>query len=210
MKTKSHLNLVIYAFLSLFIIHPLSAQEATNQDRQCRIGHFTVSIPQGWNSFSASDKAGARQEFSTDLSPGLKQYEKTGAPTPRMGDFEIYQKPTDGQLIGWTLVIPDQKDFLKVILKREDVQFEKGKSLSGGSVKGGSCRLVKVGTVDVVRVDVEMANGGKTTNLHFWSPKTPGVITTLMIGVRPNKSAQTEKDFEKIISSLAVSEEIKK
>jgi len=127
-----------------------------------------------------------------------------------MGNFEIYQKPTDGQLIGWTLVIPDQKDFLKVILKREDVQFEKGKSLSGGGIKGGSCKLVKVGSFDVVRVDVKMANGGKTTNLHFWSPKNPGIISTLMIGLRQNKSPETEKEYRSIIASLVVSEDIRK
>jgi hypothetical protein len=210
MKAKSPLTLAIFGCLCLFVIHTVSAQESPNQDRQRTIGHFTVSIPQGWNSFSDSDKAEARREFSSDLAPSLKQYEKRGAPQAHMDEFAIYQKPTDGQLIGWTLVIPDQTDFLTKILKREDIQFEKGKSLSGGRVKGGSCRLEKVGTVDVVRVDVEMANGGKTTNLHFWSPKTPGIVTTLMIGVRPNKSDQTEKDYEKILSSLAVSEEIKK
>lgn len=210
MRIMTHVAVVLSVCLSVLIHHTSFAQESTGQAKQCTIGHFTVSVPQGWNSFSNIDKAEARREYSTDLDPGLKQYEKLGAPTPRMGEFEIYQKPPGGQLIGWTLVIPDQTDFLKEILKREDVQFAKSKSLSGGRVKAGSCRLVKVGTVDVVRVDVEMANGGRTTNLHFWSPQTPGVITTLMIGIRPNTSEQTEKDYEKIISSLAVSEEIRK
>jgi len=210
MKTRPYIALVLCALLSFLIHQTIAAQEPRDKGRQCRIGHFTVSIPHGWDSFSDSDKAIARREFSTDLAPGLKQYKKVGGPTPRMGEFEIYQKPTDAQLIGWTLVIPDQASFLKEILKREDVQFEKRKSLSGGRLKGGSCRLVKVSGFDVVRVDVEMANGGKSTNLHFWSPKSPGVISTLMVGVRPHKSAQTEKEFESIIFSLVVNEDIKK
>ena len=126
-----------------------------------------------------------------------------------MGEFEIYQKPPEGQLIGWTLIVPDQADFLKEILKRENVEFEGRKNLGGGQVTGGFCKLVKVGSSDVVRVDVEMANGGKSTNLHFWSPKRPGLITTLMFGLRPNCSHQTKKDYETIISSLKIDEKPK-
>jgi hypothetical protein len=192
--TRLHYAIVLIALLLSSTPYFAFAQDSAGEPRQCRIGHFTVSIPNAWLSLSDSDKAGARREFASDLSPGLKPYEKPGSPMPCMGEFEIYQKPSDAQLIGWTLLIPNQTDFLKEILKREDVQFEKGKSMSGGRVKGGSCRLVKVGNFDVVRVDVEMANGGKSTNLHFWSPKTPGVVSTLMIGVRPNKfSANRER-----------------
>ncbi|MFH2057579.1 MAG: hypothetical protein ABIJ59_01605 [Pseudomonadota bacterium] len=210
MKTGPCIAVVVCVLLSFLINQATTAQELHDKSSQFRVGHFMVSIPHGWGSFSDSDKALARRGFSTDLAPGLKQYEKVGESAPHMGEFEIYQKPTDGQLIGWTLVIPDQADFLKEILKREDVQFEKGKSLSGGRIKGGSCRLFKVSGFDVVRVDVEMANGGKSTNLHFWSPKNPGIISTLMIGVRPHKSEQTEKEFERIISSIAVDDVIKK
>jgi hypothetical protein len=179
------------------------------ESKECVIGHFTLTMPDGWNSFSGGDKASARAEFASDLAPGLKQYNRAGQPAPRMGAFEIFQKPTDGQLIGWTLLVPVQTDFLKQILKREDVEFQKHKNLAGGQVKSGSCRLFKVGKIDVVRVDVEMANGGKTTNLHFWSPKSPGIISTLMLGLRPHKSTQTEREFESIIASLVVAEDIK-
>ncbi|MBU4319353.1 MAG: hypothetical protein KKF30_19000 [Proteobacteria bacterium] len=208
MKDRTFFAIILATLLFSPISLTVFAQDPSEQSRPCRIGHFTAFIPLGWNSFSDSDKAGAKREFATDLAPGLRQYEKAGATTPHMGEFEIFQKPTDAQLIGWTLVIPDQTDFLKEILRREDVQFEKGKNLSGGRITGGSCRLVKIGGFDVVRVDVEMANGGKSTNLHFWSPKTPGVMSTLMIGLRPHKSDQTEKDYESIISTLIVSEDI--
>ena len=206
MRIGPHLTLAFFALSSLCIQNVSYAQAPRDQGRQCTIGHFSVSIPQGWNSFSDTDKAGARREFSTDLAPGLKQYQRAGDATPRMGEFEIYQKPPYGQLIGWTLVIPDQTDFLKEILKKEDVEFQKRKNLAGGQVRSGFCRLVKVGGNDVVRVDVEMANGGKSTNLIFWSPKRPGLITTLMLGMRPNYSDQTRKDYETIISSLRIDE----
>ena len=141
---------------------PANAQSTPAKNgTKCVIGHFTVTVPDGWNSFSSSDKAAARSEFASDLSPGLRQYEKAGQPAPRMGDFIIFQKQPEGQLIGWTLLVPDQTDFLKEILKREDVQFERGKSLSGGRITAGSCKLVKLGGVDVVRMDVQMANGEK-------------------------------------------------
>ena len=203
------LTLKLVCPLSFLLHHTITAQETSFIGNQVRVGHFLVTVPPGWNSFSDSDKAGVRRDFSTDLAPGLKQYVKAGEVRPHMGEFEILQKPPAGQLIGWTLVIPDQVEFLKEILKQEDVQFEKGKSLSGGRVTGGSCRLVNLNGFDVVRVDVEMANGGKSTNLQFWSPKDPGVVSTLMIGLRLNSSAQTEKEFEDIISSLAVTDKLK-
>jgi hypothetical protein len=212
MKTARRSVILIAILLAGVALQGLAnAQSAPVKDgTKCVVGHFTASLPDGWNSFSSADKAAARREFASDLAPGLRQYEKSGQPSPKMGDFVIFQKPPEGQLIGWTLVVPDQTDFLKEILKREDVQFERGKSLSGGRITAGSCKLVKLGGVDVVRVDVEMANGGKSTNLHFWSPKSPGVITTLMIGLRPGKSAQTEKEFDKMIASLEVREDISK
>lgn len=204
----------LYGFLavmmSLVFWGTIFADEPSTKGTRFVIGHFSFSVPKGWNSFSDADKAATRTEFTSDLAPGLSQYNKTGEPTPRMGDFEIFQKPTDGQLIGWTLILPKQTDFLKEILKKEDVQFQKRKNLAGDQIKSGSSRLFKAGGIDVVRVDVEMANGGKSTNLQFWSSKSPRVITTLMIGIRPHKSTQTEKEFESIISSLVVSEEIKK
>lgn len=185
-----------------------NVQEGNILGNQVRIGHFIVKIPSGWNALSGNYKADAKKEFSADLAPGLKQYEKVDGPKPKMGEFEIFQKPKDGQLIGWTLVIPDQTDFLKEILKREDLQFEKRKSLSGGSIKGGSCKLVNQNGFNIVRVDVEMENGGKSTNLHFWSPENPGIITTLMAGVRSNTSSQTDREFESIISSIVVTDKL--
>ena len=208
MRTSSFVFAVSFVVLSILLHYTITAQQSNVLGSQLRIGHFLVTVPQGWNTFSDSDKAGARKEFSIDLSPGLKQYEKAGDVKPHMGEFEILQKPQAGQLIGWALVIPDQVEFLKEIFKRENVQFEKSKSLSGGRVIGGSCRLVNLNGFDVVRIDVEMANGGKSTNLHFWSPKTSGIVSTLMIGLRPNSSTQTEKEFEGIISSLLVTDNL--
>ncbi len=173
-----------------------------------KIGHFVVRFPPGWNFCSFSEKAASRREFSAYLAPGLKQYGKVNGLTPHMEEFEIYQKPPSGQLIGWTLVIPDQVNFLRKILKRENVQFEKRKSLSGGGIKGGTCRLVKIGNFDVVRVDVEMVNGGKSTNLQFWSPKNPGVVSVLMVGLKQHASSQTEKEYESIISTLVVKDDL--
>jgi uncharacterized protein (TIGR02145 family) len=172
------------------------------------IGHFSFSVPKGWNPLSAADKTAARNEFASDLAPGLGQYIKAGEPPPGMGEFEILQKPTDGQLIGWTLIVPEQTDFMEEIFKKENVEFQKRKNLAGGQIKSGSCRLFKVNGIDVVRVDVEMSGGGQSTNMHFWSPKSPRVITTLMLGMGPHKSVQTEKEFEDIISSLMVREEM--
>ncbi len=194
--------------LSILLHNTIAAQEKGSLGKQVRVGHFLVTVPPGWNSFSDSEKAGARREFSTDLAPGLKQYVKAGEIKPHMRDFEILQKPPTGQLIGWTLIIPDQTEFLKEILKRENVQFEKGKSLSGGRIKGGSCRLVNLNGFDVVRVDVEMANGGKSTNLQFWSPKNPGVVSVIMVGLKQHASSQTEKEYESIISTLVVKDDL--
>jgi hypothetical protein len=204
--TKRYVELSILFICSFVLSRDIYSQPKPPESTRCVIGNFTVSIPKGWNSFSNQDKASARIEFASDLEPGLVQYRKDGKPDPKMGDFEIFQKPADGQLIGWTLLIPDQTDFLKEILKKENIEFEKKKSLSGGQVKSGSCRLVKIGGIEVVRVDVIMANGAIATNFHFWSPKSPGVISTIMIGTRPNKSAQTEKEYQGIIESLFVKE----
>jgi hypothetical protein len=210
MKAARSSGIVLTAIIVCLIPRPASAGEPRGQGRSFSIGHFTVSVPEGWNSLPNDDKDKVRRDFSANIAPGLRQYERAGGPTPRMGEFEILQKPTDAQLLAWTLVIPDQHDFLGEILKRESVQFDSRKSWSGGRLKGGLCRLVRVGGVDVVRVDVEMANGGKTTNLHYWSSTNPGIISTLMIGVRPNRTPQTDREFESMISSLVVNEEIKK
>ena len=208
-KLKRNLIKAILLILSFVLSNDMFSQTQQVSKSKCVIGHFSVSVPKDWKAFSNADKDGARSGFAADLEPGLAQYVRAGKPKPRMGDFEIFQKPTDGQLIGWTLLIPDQADFLKEILKKENGDFENQKSLSGGQIQSGSCRLVNISGKDVVRVDIEMANGGKSTNLHFWSPKNPGVISTLMLGLRPNKSSQSEKDFESIIKSLVVNENIK-
>jgi hypothetical protein len=205
-RIKRNLELSFLFICCVVFSNDSYSQTKPLENSRCVIGNFTVSVPNGWNSFSNQDKASARSEFASDLEPGLVQYSKAGKPDPKMGDFEIFQKPTDGQLIGWTLLIPDQTDFLKEILKKENIEFEKKKNLSGGQVISGSCRLVKIGGIEVVRVDVIMANGAIATNFHFWSPKNPGVISTLMIGTRPNKSAQTEKEYQGIIESLIVKE----
>jgi len=205
-RTKRYLELSFLLICSIVLSNYIYSQTEPLENFRCVIGNFSVSVPKGWNSFSNQDKATARSGFASDLAPGLVQYSRVGKPDPQMGDFEIFQKPNDGQLIGWTLLIPDQTDFLKEILKKENIGFEKKKNLSGGQVKSGACRLVKIGEIEVVRVDVIMANGGIAANFHFWSPKSPGVISTLMIGTRPNMSAQTEKEFQDIIESLIVNE----
>jgi hypothetical protein len=203
-KWKSVLSLL---FISCFFLsNGIYSQTKQLVTSKCVIGHFTFFVPNGWNSFSSVDKASARNGFASDLEPGLGQYSEPGKPAPKMGDFEIFQKPTDGQLIGWTLIVPNQTDFLKEILKKEEIQLEQRKS----QIKSGTCRLVKIIGINIVRVDVAMANGAITTNLHFWSPKSPGIISTLMIGLRPDKSAQTEKDYQNIIESLIVNEVITK
>ena len=207
MKNLTVLSMLLVA--AGLVGRPVSAQEPDGQSRPFRIGHFIVSVPQSWTPLSDADKTGARAEFASDLAPGMTQYERAGDPAPRLGQFEIFQKPTDAQLLGWTIVIPEQTDFLKEILKREDVQFEKGKSLSGGRIKGGSCSLIKVSGLEVVRIDVEMANGAKSTNLHFWSPKHPGIISTLMFGIRPQAIAPTAREYEAMLATLTVSEEVK-
>ena len=207
---KKLYGLILVVTMVLVFSGTIFAEGPSTGGERFVMGHFSFSVPRGWNSFSDADKDAARSEFASDLAPGLKQYNKAGEPAPRMGDFEIFQKPTDGQLIGWTLLVPAQADFLNEMLKRENVEFQKQKNLAGGQIKSGTCRLFNVNGVDVVRVDVEMSNGGRSTNIHFWSPKSPGVISTLMLGIRPNKSAQTEKEFEDIILSIRVTEEINK
>ena len=206
--TKLTCVLVSVLFMLLVIPSNLFADKGPIGSKRFTIGHFSVSVPEDWDSLSNADKAAARKEFASDLGPGLRQYNRSGQPPPKMSDFEIFQKPTDGQLIAWTLLVPEQTDFLKEILKKEKRDFQKQKNLAGGQIKSGLCRMVKVDSIDVVRVDIEMANGGKSTNVHFWSPRDPGIITTLMIGIRPNSSKQTAKEFDSIISSLVVSEEI--
>jgi len=205
-RNKTTIALVSLTLLCATLPNADCADTASPDPTRCVIGHFTLPVPKGWNAFSASDKVGARSEFASEMAPGLTQYKKAGAPPPRMGQFEIFQKPPDGQIIAWTLLVPDQTDFLKEILKKEDTEFQKRKNLAGQRLKGGFCRLVKIGTNDVVRVDVEMADGGKSTNLEFWSPKHPGLITTLMVGVRANRSEQTQKDYDTILASLRVDE----
>jgi hypothetical protein len=191
----------------LFMNGPSSAWA---QGSTRRVGHFEVSVPSSWKPLSAADTASIRREFEGDLGPGLKQYYKTGEPEPRMGEFAIFQKPSDAQMIGWTLIVPPQIDFLKEILRREAVEFEKRKNLAGAQLKGGTCRLVRVGDVDVVRVDVAMANGGTSTNLHYWSPKNPTVVSILMLGIRPHASTETENELNSIIAALTIKEDLQR
>ena len=210
MSLQNKVVVLLSIVLCLIGAADLCAQEPSPESRSCVIGHFSLSAPEAWKPLTGSDKAATRSEFASSIAPGLGQYNRAGAPEPRMDQFEILQKPTDAQLIGWTLIVPDQIDFLKEIFKKEDTQLENQKNMAGGRIKAGSCRWVKIGGLDVVRVDVEMADGGKSTNLHFWSSKNPGIITTLMLGVGAGRSAETEKEFDSILSSIAVSDEIKK
>ena len=202
-------KVVSLVLLSLLFPRALFAEQRVINNNPIVIGHFSFSVPSDWIPFSAADNATTRRSFSSSLAPGFIQYTKIGEPEPRMEGFEIFQKPNEGQIIGWTLILPKQKDFLKKTLNKENIQFQKQKNMAGGQIKSGSSRLYKVNGIDIVRVDVEMVNGGKSTNLQFWSSKNPRVITTLMIGLRPHKSVQSEKEFESILLSLVVSKEIK-
>jgi len=147
------------------------------------VGHFTFKIPIGWNQMSGSDKTNTRAEFESDLKPGLRQYTQQGEPDAHMDEFEIFQKPFEGQLLVWTLKVPTQENFIQKIYMTETKTLESRQA----NLKSGECRLVTIGEIEVVRVDVAMRNGGTTTNLQFWSPENPDLITTLMIGLRPNQ-----------------------
>lgn len=171
---------------------------------EVRIGHFALPVPESWKAFSESDRAGARNQFASDLAPGLGQYAKTGAPPPKMGDFIIFQKQPSGQLIGWTLQIPEQSDFMKTMFEKEQVNFTARKNLAGDQIKAGQCRMFKIKDIDVVRVDVEMSDGGKSTNIQYWSPERPGLITVLMVGARAGSTAETQRQFDAIISSIVI------
>lgn len=202
MKSLKLLVLItFYATGLLFFSGSIKAQNVPVNSMKVEIGHFTLFVPEGWNVFSKDDRIKARKEFELDLEPGLKQYEVDGKPKPRMGDFRVFQKQPFGQLIGWTLIVPDNTNLLQKIFKKEN-QFRQRKD----QIKSGSCRLVKIDGIDVVRVDVEMTNGDLMTNLHFYSPKSPGIISSLMFGLRSGKSVQAEKEFESIIGSIKIKE----
>lgn len=208
MKQKLLTSFTLIASIACILHTP----QARGEDAKpgLTIGHFTMTLPDDWKSFSEADRIRTRdQQFASQLAPGLRQYVKEGAPTPKLGDFlgdfVIFQKQPVGQAIGWTLKIPNQKDdFMKTLLKKEQTDFTAQKNLAGGRIKGGQARLFRINNAEVVRVDVEMAEGGKSTNIQFWSPERPDLITVLMLGTRGKSSQETEQQVNAIISSIVI------
>lgn len=205
-----HYFLALFALLAVLQSPLLSNARGEDVRPGVTVGHFTITLPDDWKAFPETDRIRVRdQQFASQLAPGLRQYVKEGAPTPKLGDFLgdfiIFQKQPVAQAIGWTLKIPNQKeDFMKTLLKKEETDFTEQKNLAGGRIKGGQARLLRINNAEVVRVDVEMADGGKSTNIQYWAPERPGLITVLMLGTRGSSSPETEQQVGTIISSIVI------
>jgi uncharacterized protein (TIGR02145 family) len=192
------IKIYFLGMLLLSVSSSASAQQEQNHMINQSVGLMEFKLPDSWKPLEGSALGEAKSEFSSGMT--LSQYDRDGEPNSRLDEFQIFQKPADGQVVGWTITIPEQKDFLKKIYDDE----LKGLDLRKAQIKSGECQLVQIGKSDVVRTDVVLGNSARTTNLHFWSPEQPGLVTVLMVGIRPSHSEQTAKEFDDILSSVKI------
>lgn len=207
--------LAVFAFLLVAYVGkthawPLAAEislredleETGHQGERKAVGAFKFVAPSGWTELTGSERFKARFDFQRGMEDGLKEYNRPGEPAARIDSFAIFQKTGQAQLIVWTLQLPDQRNFLRTIRTKEQAKLDS--QTRRGGLRAGSCRLVDLGDRQAVRVDVEMPNGAKSTNLHFWSSREPGLVTTMMIGVRHAGDAETAEQAEEVLSSVSL------
>ena len=181
------------------------AEKPTQQvDPRQKVGGLAFRVPIGWKALEGADRDGARREFDAQVNQGqgLREYVRADSQIPHLDQFYICQKePHEGQIIAWTLELPPQSEFLAKIRETE----EKGVTLRQAELTSGLCRVVQVDGTDIVRVDVNMRNGAKATNLHFWSPEKPSQVTIVMVGTSPDAQPATIREAEDILASVSLS-----
>ncbi len=160
------------------------------------VGAFRFILPSNWTALSKADLRDARREMEGLIKPSY-------AGPATLESFEYFLLPDNsGMFLAWTIRIPEQKDFLATIQKREAANVETYRRQ--GQIKGGRCEVIKVSGSDVVRVEVDRVNGAKSINFHHWSSEAPGIISVLQLGLRPTRSAKVESDARAMFDSLAV------
>jgi len=172
-------------------------------DTRQKIGGLAFRAPDGWKALEGADRDGTRQEFAAQVNQGqgLKEFVRPGYPAPHLDQFYICQKPPhDGQIIAWTLELPPQSDFLTKIRETE----EKGVKLREAELTSGLCRVVQIDGEDVIRVDVNMRNGARATNFHYWSKDNPTQVTIVMVGTAPDAQSDTVRQAESVAASMSL------
>ncbi len=171
------------------------------------VGVFTFDVPSGWEAVSGSDRQAAKREVEAGVTEMVRRFESAGQ--PRQGDhgieaFEAIRMPNRvGWLIAYTVRIPPQTDYLTIMEKDQE------QKLAWGREQGIVARVIErgrvsIGSVQVLKVDIEMRQGARSIGIYHWSPKEPGLVGTISVVVNPGGSDDIEKELQAILESLRI------
>ncbi len=120
--------------------------------------------------------------------------------------FKAIRLPeSSGWLLVYTMMIPPQSNYLKTI------ENEQEQKLSWGKEQGIVTRVIehgrsKVGSADVIKVDIEMRQGARSVGIFYWSPTDQDHLGIISVIVNPGHYNSIKSGLDGVIASLQIEE----